>query len=91
MAQCEVCGNEYDKSFGTPDTHAPPTLTVSLARWRSALEVEPHSRAGLQHTYQVEDFYELGLRPYPRPLLLRPCSRSGRSSKSGHLPPHRGR
>ena len=31
MAQCEVCGNEYDKAFSTPDTHAPPTLTVSLA------------------------------------------------------------
>jgi hypothetical protein len=31
MAQCEVCGNEYDKAFSTPGTHAPPTLTVSLA------------------------------------------------------------
>jgi hypothetical protein len=31
MAQCEVCGNEYDKAFSIPDTHAPPTLTVSLA------------------------------------------------------------
>ncbi len=30
MAKCEVCGNEYDKAFSTPDTHAPPTLTVSL-------------------------------------------------------------
>ena len=32
MVQCEVCGNEYDKAFGIPDTHTPPTLTVSLAR-----------------------------------------------------------
>jgi rubredoxin len=32
MSQCDVCGNDYDKAFGTPDTHAPPTLTVSLAR-----------------------------------------------------------
>ncbi len=32
MAQCEVCGNEYDKAFGTLDIHAPPILTVSLAR-----------------------------------------------------------
>ena len=31
MARCEVCGNEYDKAFSTPDTHAPPTLTVTLA------------------------------------------------------------
>jgi hypothetical protein len=31
MARCEVCGNEYDKAFSTPGTHAPPTLTVSLA------------------------------------------------------------
>jgi hypothetical protein len=31
MAQCEVCGNEYDKAFGTPGTHTPPTLTVTLA------------------------------------------------------------
>ncbi len=31
MAQCEVCGNDYDKAFGTPGTHS-PTLTVSLAK-----------------------------------------------------------
>ncbi len=31
MAQCEVCGNDYDKAFGTPDTHVPVMLTVSLA------------------------------------------------------------
>ena len=30
MAKCEVCGNEYDKVYGTPGTHVPPTLTVSL-------------------------------------------------------------
>ena len=30
MAQCEVCGNEYDNALGIPDTHAPPVLTVSL-------------------------------------------------------------
>ena len=29
-AQCEVCGNEYDKAFGTSGTHLPPTLTVLL-------------------------------------------------------------
>ncbi len=31
IAQCGVCGNEYDKALGTPDTHAPIMLTVSLA------------------------------------------------------------
>jgi hypothetical protein len=31
MAQCEVCGNEYDKAFGIPGTHTPPTLAVTLA------------------------------------------------------------
>ena len=30
VAQCEVCGNEYDKALGTPDTHVPVMLTVSL-------------------------------------------------------------
>jgi len=30
MAQCEVCGNEYDKALGISDTQAPPMLTVSL-------------------------------------------------------------
>ena len=30
MAQCEVCGNEYDKGLGIPSTHAPVMLTVSL-------------------------------------------------------------
>ena len=32
MAQCEVCGNDYDKAFGKPGAHLPPTLTVSIAR-----------------------------------------------------------
>ena len=31
MAQCEVCGNEYDKALGIPGTHTTPTLTVTLA------------------------------------------------------------
>jgi hypothetical protein len=32
MPQCEVCGNDYDydKALGTPDTHTPVMLTVSL-------------------------------------------------------------
>jgi hypothetical protein len=30
LAQCEVCGNEYDKALGIPDTQAPPMLTISL-------------------------------------------------------------
>ena len=30
LAQCEVCGNEYDKALGISDTQAPPMLTVSL-------------------------------------------------------------
>jgi hypothetical protein len=29
-AQCEICGNEYDKAFGTPHTYAAPTLTIAL-------------------------------------------------------------
>jgi hypothetical protein len=28
-AQCEICGNEYDKAFGTPHTYAAPTLTIA--------------------------------------------------------------
>jgi hypothetical protein len=32
MAQCEVCGNDYDKAFGTLGTHLPPTFTIWLAR-----------------------------------------------------------
>jgi uncharacterized protein (DUF983 family) len=32
MPQCEVCGNDYDydKALGTPYTHTPVMLTVSL-------------------------------------------------------------
>ena len=32
MTQCEVCGNDYDydKALGTPYTHTPVMLTVSL-------------------------------------------------------------
>jgi hypothetical protein len=30
VAQCEVCGNEYEKALGTPDRHVPVMLTVSL-------------------------------------------------------------
>ena len=29
MAQCEVCGNDYDKAFSDQDTYT-PTLTVAL-------------------------------------------------------------
>ena len=29
MAQREDSGDEYDKAFGIPDTHAPPTLTLA--------------------------------------------------------------
>jgi hypothetical protein len=29
MAQCDVCGNDYDKGFGTIPTNT-PTLTVAL-------------------------------------------------------------
>jgi hypothetical protein len=30
MPQCEVGGNDYDKALGTPYTHTPVMLTVSL-------------------------------------------------------------
>ena len=30
MAKCDVCGNDYDKAFSTPDTHTAVMLTVSL-------------------------------------------------------------
>ena len=31
MAQCEVCGNDYDKAFSGLGTYS-PTLTVALTR-----------------------------------------------------------
>ena len=32
MAQCEVCGNDYDKAFPATGTNPIATLTVSLTR-----------------------------------------------------------